>query len=209
MVNCKNMHRYYNPDNIVRNEPWYDSDRDVVKVCHGKYCANNGGPAIMEALHKYFKGTDLQIVACPEVGKCSNGVTVVVNTEPLYHQWVNTVAKNVEEEFEYQKKQGGPIERRKSIKVCHGPTCGQRDAKAIYKQMEEQYKDSDMHVEIAGCMGVCSKSNNLLVNGRLLTLQSRRTAPQAVQRLISMQKKEKEETKGPITTNEADTILGF
>ena len=104
------MHRYHNPDNIVRNEPWYDSDRDVIKVCHGKYCANAGAPAIMEALHKHYKGTDMHVVACPEVGKCSNGVTVVVNTEPLYHQWVNSVAKNVEEEFEYQKKnQSGPI----------------------------------------------------------------------------------------------------
>lgn len=204
------MHRYYNPDNIVRNEPWYDSDRDVIKVCHGKYCANNGAAAIMEALHRHYKGTDMQIVACPEVGKCSNGVTVVVNTEPLYHQWVNSVAKNVEEEFEYQKKhQSGPIERKKSIKVCHGPTCGRRDAKEITKQMEEQYASTDVQVEIAGCMGVCSKANNLLVSGRLVTLQNKRSALQSVQRVFSLIQKEVQDAKGPISKDDADSILGF
>ncbi len=204
------MHRYHNPDNIVRNEPWYDSDRDVIKVCHGKYCANAGGPAIMEALHKHYKGTDMQIVACPEVGKCSNGVTVVVNTEPLYHQWVNSVAKNVEEEFEYQKSTlSAPKERTKSVKVCHGPTCGMRDAKEISNLMEEKFAGSDVQVEIAGCMGVCSKAKNLLVNGGLLTLQSRRTVVQGVDRVMSQQKKAEEEKKSPISLNDADNILGF
>ena len=84
-----------------------------------------------------------------------------------------------------------------------------RYAKEITKQMEDQYKNSDVQVEIAGCMGVCSKANNLLVSGRLVTLQSRRTAVQAVERVFSMQQKEQEEAKGPISTTDANDILGF
>ena len=199
----KFMHRYHNPDNIVRNEPWYDTERDVIKVCHCSFCANHGASEVMERLHKHFRGSDMQIVAAPKLGDCQAGVTVSVNNELVYSQSRETVTFAVREALDGQAMAPKSQIRKQTVKVCHGPTCGQRAAAPILRVLTEHFKQADVEVGRCGCLGLCSKSNNLLVCNRALTMQNRASVVQSVERELSRQGINSK------YVDEIDSILGF
>lgn len=198
------MHRYHNPDNIVRNEPWYDTDREVVKVCFGECCSQKQPDVILETLLQHFRGTDMQLVAAPAAGDCSNGNTVVVNNKTwLYGMEKENVCEAVDRELERQRASGEVKSDKPRINVCHGPSCNRNQAKPILQVLQSQLPREKYDVSICGCTGFCKRSNNVVVNGRVLSFQTARIVADSVNRELKRQETPQD------LKSEIDEILGL
>ncbi len=203
-------HKHDNVDGIVRNEPWYDHERDFVKVCHCHDCVDGKADQIMDILRKHFYKTDMQLVACPSPGRCHEGNNVVVNDEILIISDPSRVTEMVDrklaEQAEYRRLH--PEAKREVVKVCFGPTCGPRYAKDIEAVLKKRLR-KDVRLMRCGCTGNCSKANNVVVNGNIINRQSPLRVVNNVEMELSRQRREHLRKSGPISLDEAEQLLGL
>lgn len=205
-------HKHDNVDGIVRNEPWYDHEREFVKVCHCERCVKHGEAVrIMEILREHFKGTDMQLVACPSPGRCHEGNNVVVNDDILVIANPLKVVRQVEGRLEDQREQRrlNPEEKRDVIKVCHGPTCGERDGKPMLAVLGRHFRGTKTKVMVCGCTGNCSRASNVVVNGNIIHRQNPQRVLRSVESELGKQRIKRARESGPISADEAEEVLGL
>jgi len=166
---------------------------------------------IMDALRGHFRGSAMQLVACPSPGRCQEGNVVVVNDEILVVRDSGRVLSMIDEELQKQReyKRLHPQEKKESIKVCFGPTCGQRKAREIETSLGKVFRQPQYRLMRCGCTGNCALSNNLVVNGNILHKQMPGSAARSVESELSRQRREKARNSGPISAEEAQEILGL
>lgn len=96
------------------------------------------------------------------------------------------------------------------IKVCHGFTCGSREARPILQNLKDHFKNvDDIQVVACPCTGNCKKSNNVVVNTDIMHWQQSNRVVQAVENKLREQRMTKARTEGPISADEAEDILGL
>ena len=86
-------------------EPWFDANKDVVKVCHGFTCGRRGAVKLLQVLKSKFTGSEVQVVACPCTGNCRRSSNVVVNRQILHMQMPERVGDNVKRELDKQARE--------------------------------------------------------------------------------------------------------
>lgn len=160
----------------------------------------------MEALHRYFKGKDMQVVASPALDGCHDGISVEVNTKVLYSQTQDQVAGIVQ--FELNNQAQDPNRKKEDrILVCQGPSCSKKQGQQILSTLEKNLANSDFKIQSCGCTGNCSQANNIVVNGRLIQLQNVRTAEGAVKR--EMERQKLAGSNELVSANDIESILGI
>ncbi|MBI4122015.1 MAG: (2Fe-2S) ferredoxin domain-containing protein [Parcubacteria group bacterium] len=95
------------------------------------------------------------------------------------------------------------------VKVCHGFTCGKRQAKGLLQTLKQSLTGQDVQVVACPCTGNCKKSNNVVVNRQILHWQLPERVAENVKRELAKQQKEKDLPTGGMTNEEADHILGL
>lgn len=85
-------------------EPWYDQNKDVVKVCHGFTCGQRKAKSLLQVLKQKFTNSDVQVVPCPCTGNCRKANNIVVNREILHMQSPERVGANVDRELVKQRR---------------------------------------------------------------------------------------------------------
>lgn len=101
-------------------------------------------------------------------------------------------------------------ESKEVVKVCHGFTCSQREAKSLLQVLKSKFLGSDVQVVACPCTGNCRKANNIVVNRQILHQQSCKRACDNVGRELDKQRREKRsQTSGGMSVDEADSILGL
>ena len=87
------------------------------------------------------------------------------------------------------------------IRVCHGPTCGIRAARPIFRELDQNYKN----VEACGCLDHCSRANNVAVNDTVIHQQCASQVVHSVE--YEKQRQRREQAKQGLS--EAEEILGI
>lgn len=200
-----------NVDGIAYNEPWYDHEREFVKVCFCHDCVHRHANEIMDTLRKHFHKSGMQLVAGPSVGQCQPGNIVNINDELMVFKDTNDVVERVESKLAEQRayKKLNPEEKKEVIKVCFGPTCGRRDAEETEKKLWREYQGKGLTVMRGGCTGNCHRASNVVVNGNILSRLNPQKVVNAVEAELSRQRRDRARNSGPITYDEAEDILGI
>jgi len=206
-------HKHDNVDGIVRNEPWVDTERDFVKVCHCELCVKGIADEIIETLRQHYAGTTMQLVASPSPGStCKRGNSVIINDQVAIIKELDNLGERIDKEVKRQhlQKQDHPEETKDVIKICFGPSCGHKGAEEIEKNLWKKYNKSDeVRVMRCGCTVNCAQANNVVVNDNIINRQSPLRVFNNVEIELSKQRKEKARNSGPLTMDEAEDILGL
>lgn len=96
------------------------------------------------------------------------------------------------------------------VKVCHGFTCGRRGGPSMLKVLKAKFTGSDVQVVACPCTGNCRRSPNVVVNTKILHMQSPERVSDNAKRELEKQAREKRsQTQGGMSVDEADSILGL
>lgn len=206
-------HKHDNVDGIVRNEPWVDTERDFVKVCHCERCVKGIADQLMDRLRKHYAGTTMQLVASPSPGStCKRGNSVILNDQVAVITDLNNIEERIDKAFAKQQEMRDkyPEEQKDIVKICFGPSCSHRAAEDIEKNLWKKYhKSKDVRVMRCGCTGNCAKANNIVVNDNIISRQSPLRVFNNVEIELSKQRRDKARKSGPLSMEETEEILGL